>query len=60
VEEISIDGGRSWGKLGMLMIRDTSGTRLASPEDVTHVRWRIPASVAARGTGTIAYSAIVR
>ena len=55
-EEVSIDGGRSWGRLGALRI----GTRLASPEDVTHVRWRIAPGHAARGRGHIAYSGIVR
>lgn len=52
-EEVSVDGGRSWGRLGYLRV----GDRLATPEDVTHVRWRVasPAS-----TGRIAYSAIVR
>lgn len=55
-EQVSVDGGRSWGKIGALRI----GDRLASPEDVTHVRWRVPASRAARGRGLIAYSGIVR
>lgn len=52
-EEVSIDGGHSWGQLGALRI----GQRRATPEDVTHVRWRVasPAPV-----GRIAYSAIVR
>ncbi|WP_324742794.1 hypothetical protein U8326_05285 [Tsuneonella sp. CC-YZS046] len=60
MEEISVDGGRNWGRLGALTIRDPEGARLATPEDVTHVRWRIPAQAAARGSGRIAYSAIVR
>lgn len=60
MEEISVDGGRSWGRMGTLLIRDGDGTRLAGPEDVTHIRWRIPAQTAARGSGRIAYSAIVR
>lgn len=55
-EEVSIDGGRSWGRLENLRV----GTRLATPEDVTHVRWRVPAQEAARGSGQITYSAIVR
>lgn len=55
-EEISIDGGRTWGKLGMLRV----GSRMATPEDVTHVRWRITATTAAKGRGQIAYSGIVR
>ena len=55
-EEVSVDGGRTWGRLGAL----TVGARLATPEDVTHLRWRVPAGHAARGQGNIAYSGIVR
>jgi hypothetical protein len=55
-ELVSVDGGRTWGRLGLLKI----GERLASPEDVTHVRWRIPQRIAALGRGQIAYSGIVR
>ena len=55
-EEVSADGGRSWGRLGSLRI----GTRLALPEDVTHVRWRVAPTLAAKGAGRIAWSAIVR
>jgi hypothetical protein len=53
-EEVSVDGGRTWGRLGEL----TVGSRLATAEDVTHVRWHIPAAQAA--SGRIAYSGIVR
>lgn len=55
-QEVSVDGGKTWGQLGELMI----GTRIATPEDVTHMRWRVPATSAARGQGRIAYSGIVR
>lgn len=55
-EQVSVDGGRSWGKLANLRV----GSRLATAEDVTHVRWRIPATRAAQGRGLIAYSGIVR
>lgn len=55
-EEVSIDGGRTWGKLDALRV----GRRLATAEDVTHVRWRVDPRVASRGQGRIAYSAIVR
>ena len=52
-EEVSVDGARTWGSIGTLRI----GTRLATPEDVSHVRWRLPARA---GSGRIAYSGIVR
>jgi hypothetical protein len=55
-EEVSVDGGRSWGKLGQLRL----GNRMATPEDVTHVRWHVPATQAVAGRGNIAYSGIVR
>lgn len=55
-EEVSVDGGRIWGKLGALRV----GQRLATPEDVTHVRWRVDPGLAARGAGSITYSGIVR
>ena len=55
-QEVSVDGGRNWGRLGELRIAG----RVATPEDVTHMRWRVPASSAARGKGRIAYSGIVR
>jgi hypothetical protein len=52
-EEVSVDGGKSWGRLGALRV----GNRLATPEDVTHLRWKITAP---GSSGRIAYSAIVR
>lgn len=55
-DEVSVDGGKSWGRLGELRI----GERTATPEDVTHVRWRVAANSAAAGSGRIAYSGIVR
>lgn len=55
-QEVSVDGGRIWGRLETLRV----GARWATPEDVTHVRWRIPAGAAARGRGQIAYAGIVR
>jgi len=52
-QEVSADGGRSWGRLGELR----SGGHVAAPEEVTHVRWRI---ITPAREGRIAYSAIVR
>ncbi len=55
-EQVSVDGGKSWGHLGTLQI----GARLASPEDVTHVRWRISEAEALAGSGRMTYSGLVR
>lgn len=55
-EEVSVDGGRNWGRLGMLR----AGSRMATPEDVTHIRWRVSPNHAVKGRGQIAYSGIVR
>ena len=52
-QQVSVDGGHSWGRLAGLRI----GNRMATPEDVTHIRWRIAAH---RRSGGIAYSGIVR
>lgn len=59
-EQVSVDGGRRWGALGALTVRDAYGLRLASAEDVTNVRWPVTANEAAQGNGRITYSAIVR
>lgn len=60
-EEVSVDGGHTWGKLEWTRIREPDGQwRVASPEDVTHVRWHVPLPVAARGAGRILYRGIVR
>ena len=55
-EQVSVDGGRTWGRLGELNV----GARLATAEDITHVRWHVDPRQAAQGQGRIAYSAIVR
>jgi hypothetical protein len=53
-QQVSVDGGRTWGRLDALHV----GGRSATPEDVTHIRWRISAHQ--RSRGQIAYSGIVR
>lgn len=52
-QDVSVDGGRNWGRIGTLRM----GGRLATPEDVTHVRWRV---ITPAPRGSLAYSAIVR
>ena len=58
--QVSVDGGRSWGRLGTMRVRDDSDRRLASPEDVTHLRWRFADGSDASRAGRVTYSAIVR
>lgn len=55
-EDVSIDGGRSWGHLDMLRI----GRRGAMAQDVTHVRWHVSPAQAMAGSGRIAYAGVVR
>ena len=60
-EEVSVDGGRTWGRLDQLVVRDADGRpRRANGEDVTHVRWRVPGAIAALGAGQMTYRGIVR
>ncbi len=54
--QVSTDGGKRWGTLGTLR----TGSRVATPEDVTHLRWHVSDAEAALGRGTLTYSAIVR
>ncbi|MCL4671442.1 MAG: hypothetical protein KJZ64_00570 [Sphingomonadaceae bacterium] len=53
---VSTNGGKTWGELGTLRV----GTRKATPEDVTHLRWHVSDAEAALGRGVLTYSAIVR
>ena len=57
---VSVDGGKSWGTLASLTLADgKGGRRAASPGDVTHVRWIIPA-IQPGANGALTYQAIVR
>lgn len=56
---VSVDGGRNWGLLAALTVRDLSGrVRAARPEDVTHVRWR--RALPAGETGSVTFRGVVR
>lgn len=58
--DVSVDGGKAWGKLASLTVADgKGGQRAAQASDVTHVRW-VLASVAPGAAGTISFNAIVR
>jgi hypothetical protein len=60
-EHVSVDGGRTWGPLEALTVREAGGRqRRALPDDVTHLRWRVGAPIAMLGTGKITYRGVVR
>ena len=57
---VSVDGGKSWGKLAALTVKDAKGVaRPAQAADVTHVRWTL-ATIAPGAAGAVAYHAIVK
>jgi hypothetical protein len=59
--EVSVDGGKSWGKLSELKVavKGVEGAadtiRIATPEDVTHVRWVFANAIAPGGRGQLSY-----
>lgn len=58
--EVSVDGGKAWGRLALLTVLDgKGGRRPAQSTDVTHVRWTIPV-IAPGANGQVSYHAIVR
>lgn len=58
---LSVDGGRTWGQLSGLSVRNADGTsRPAGPADVTHVRWRFAQPIPAGGTGELRFRGIVK
>jgi uncharacterized repeat protein (TIGR01451 family) len=58
--EVSVDGGRQWGRLATLKVGDgKGGSRPAAAADVTHLRW-VVATIAPGASGTLEYHGIVR
>lgn len=58
---VSVDGGRNWGQLASLSVREADGTmRAARPEDVTHVRWAFARPIAAGDSGRLMFRGVVR
>ncbi|MFM5916580.1 MAG: hypothetical protein ACKOOL_03490 [Novosphingobium sp.] len=58
--DVSVDGGKTWGKLASLTVTGKDGVkRAAQSSDVTHIRWTL-ASVAPGASGTLSYHAVVR
>ncbi|MEA3052710.1 MAG: hypothetical protein QOG72_1613 [Sphingomonadales bacterium] len=58
---VSIDGGRSWGKLASLKVAQPDGTsRSAVPADVTHIRWSFSQPIAASSGGKLSFRGVVK
>jgi len=58
---VSVDGGRTWGLLASLRVRDTDGSlRGARSEDVTHVRWTLRRTIPVGQGGRVSFRGIVR
>lgn len=57
---VSVDGGKTWGKLAELAIAQADGSRRAAlPDDVTNVRWVLP-EIAPGASGTLEFPVTVR
>ena len=57
----SIDGGRNWGALDALSVRDAQGnSRAATFADVTHVRWRFVQPIPAGSGGEVRFRGVVK
>lgn len=58
--DVSVDGGKTWGRLAALSVTSPDGTtRPATHADVTHVRWVLD-SIAPGASGRLTYPAIIR
>ena len=58
---MSVDGGKSWGALAALKVKQSDGTlRPALPADVTHVRWSFGKAIAAGAGGKLSFRGIVK
>ena len=57
--EVSVDG-RIFAPLATLRVTGPEGTRAATPDDVTHVRWRLARLLTAGGEGRLAYQAVLK
>jgi uncharacterized repeat protein (TIGR01451 family) len=58
---VSIDGGKSWGQLSALKVKQADGTsRAAAPADVTHIRWNFAQPIAAGSGGQLSFRATVK
>jgi uncharacterized repeat protein (TIGR01451 family) len=60
-ELVSIDGGKSWGKLSQLRVPTTGGaSRPALMTDVTHIKWQMNQNVAVGEGGKLIFRGVVK
>lgn len=58
---VSVDGGRSWGQLPALKVKQSDGSlRAAQPGDVTHLRWVLASAIAPGAAGSLSFRGTVR
>jgi uncharacterized repeat protein (TIGR01451 family) len=58
--DLSVDG-KTYGPLASLRVATATGTtRAATPDDVTHVRWRLERPITAGAQGQLAFDAVLR
>jgi len=58
--DVSVDGQHFAALSALRVALPGGGTRAASPDDVTAVRWRLTSPVAAGATGTLAFRAVLK
>lgn len=56
----SVDGGRSFASRGELVVNAAGRIVSAEAGDITHVRWLLPAGIAAGQTGMVAFEAVLK
>ena len=57
---VSVDGGKSWGALASLKVKQADGTsRAAVAADVTHIRWSFGRPIAAGSSGELSFRGVV-
>jgi uncharacterized repeat protein (TIGR01451 family) len=58
---VSVDGGKNWGSLPSLRIRQPDGVeRPAVAADVTHVRWSFARAIPAGASGKLSFRGLVK
>jgi len=58
---LSVDGGRTWGALAALSVRNADGSRRpATAADVTHVRWQFARPIPAGASGELRFRGTVK